>query len=314
MDMMPNAFRIGIDLGGTKIECVLLAPDGSEFHRRRIPAPRGVHEHTVDAIRELVLEADQVAGRRASVGIGIPGAISKRTGLVKNANSTWLIGKPLGADLEAALGRAVRIENDANCFAVSEAVDGAGRGRAVVFGVILGTGVGAGIAIDGRPLVGLNAIAGEWGHNPLPWPEDDERPGAPCYCGRHGCIETFLSGPALQGDYRAITGEDLAGPRIIAKAEAGDAPSRALIVKYEHRLARALAHVINILDPDVIVLGGGLSNIPRWYETVPSLWAPYVFSDAVDTPLVPPLHRDSSGVRGAAWLWQDDPRDRQGPR
>jgi len=312
MEMMPDAFRIGIDLGGTKIECVLLDPDGREVHRRRIPAPRGIYEHTVTAIRDLVREADQVADRQASVGVGIPGAMSRRTGLVKNANSTWLIGKPLNADLDAALGRPVRIENDANCFAVSEAVDGAARGSTVVFGVILGTGVGAGIAINGRPLVGVNAIAGEWGHNPLPWPEDDERPGAACYCGRFGCIETFLSGPALQREHQTVTGLELTGPEIIKNAEAGHAPSQALVVKYEHRLARALAHVINILDPDVIVLGGGLSNINRWYETVPSLWTRFVFSDAVDTRLSPPVHGDSSGVRGAARLWQGDPADRRG--
>ena len=303
---MSDAFRIGIDLGGTKIECVLLEPGGEEIHRRRITAPRDVHQHTVAAIRDLVLEADQIAGRKASVGIGIPGAISKRTGLVKNANSTWLIGKPLGADLEVALDRAVRIENDANCFAVSEAVDGAGQGAPVVFGVILGTGVGAGIAIEGRPLVGKNAIAGEWGHNPLPWPEDDERPGTACYCGRKGCIETFLSGPAFEREHRGHAGTNLAAPDIISRAEAGDAAARDIVSRYEHRLARALAHVINILDPDVIVLGGGLSNINRWYETVPSLWGPFVFSDVVDTRLLPPVHGDSSGVRGAAWLWHGD--------
>lgn len=311
METMSETFRIGIDLGGTKIECVLLGPDSEEVHRRRIAAPRGVYEHTVAAIRDLVLEADQAAGHKASVGIGIPGAMSRRTGLVKNANSTWLIGKPLAADLEAALGRAVRIENDANCFAVSEAVDGAGQGSPVVFGVILGTGVGAGIAIAGRPLVGINAIAGEWGHNPLPWPDDDERPGAACYCGRDGCIETFLSGPALERQHRDNTGMELAVPDIVLSAETGDGRARDIISKYENRLARALAHVINILDPDVIVLGGGLSNIERWYETVPLLWEPYVFSDAVDTRLMRPVHGDSSGVRGAAWLWRGDRADHQ---
>lgn len=314
MERMPNDFRIGIDLGGTKIECVLLGPGGGEIHRRRIAAPRGVHEHTVAAIRELVEEADQVAGIQASVGIGIPGAISRRTNLVKNANSTWLIGKPLGADLEAALGRPVRIENDANCFAVSEAVDGAGQGAHVVFGVILGTGVGAGIAISGAPLLGINAIAGEWGHNPLPWPEDDERPGHFCYCGRAGCIETFLSGPALERSYEEKAKQRLTAAEIAEEARRGDTLSEALLARYENRLARALAHVVNILDPDVIVLGGGISNISRLYERVPALWAPYVFSDGVDTRLVAPAHGDSSGVRGAAWLWRDEHSGTRPPR
>ena len=306
---MPDKFRIGVDLGGTKIECVLLGPDGGEIHRRRIPAPRGFHERTVRAIQDLVLETDQIAGRACTVGVGIPGALSKVTGLVKNANSTWLIGKPLGADLEAALDRPVRIDNDANCFAVSEAVDGAGRGAGVVFGVILGTGVGAGIAIGGKPLTGANAIAGEWGHNPLPWPTDGERPGDKCYCGREGCIETFLCGPALERDHLRATSEAAAAQEIAARAELGDAPAERTIAAYEDRLARALAHVINILDPDVIVLGGGLSKISRWYESVPSLWDRYVFSDVVETRLSPPKHGDSSGVRGAAWLWHGDEPD-----
>lgn len=302
---MPDGFRIGIDLGGTKIECVLLAPGGAEIHRRRISAPRGVYARTVEAIRDLVFEADAKAKGTATVGIGIPGALSRATGLVKNANSTWLIGKPLPRDMEAALGRPVKIENDANCFAVSEAVDGAGRGAQTVFGVILGTGVGAGIAIHSAPLLGTNAIAGEWGHNPLPWPEDDERPGDACYCGRPGCIETFLSGPALKRAHHAATGGMLEPREIADLAEAGDAAAERSIARYENRLARALAHVINILDPDVIVLGGGMSNITRWYRSVPDLWWPYVFSDVVETRLVPPQHGDSSGVRGAAWLWRE---------
>jgi fructokinase len=300
---MPNEFSIGVDLGGTKIECILLGSDGREVHRRRIPAPRGVHERTVQSIKDLVLEADKVAGRVCSVGVGIPGALSKVTGLVKNANSTWLIGKPLRTDLEAALNRPVRIDNDANCFAVSEAVDGAGQAADVVFGVILGTGVGAGVAISGVPLSGANAIAGEWGHNPLPWPTDEERPGDKCYCGRLGCIETFLSGPALERDHFQRTGEDILAVDIAARAAQGDSAAERTISLYEDRLARGLAHVINILDPDVIVLGGGLSNIARWYDSVPSLWSRYVFSDVVETRLLPPRHGDSSGVRGAAWLW-----------
>jgi fructokinase len=300
---MPDEFRIGVDLGGTKIECVLLGPNGDEVHRRRIPAPQGVHRHTVPAIQDLVLETEQIAGAACTVGIGIPGALSKATGLVKNANSTWLIGKPLRADLEAALDRPVRIDNDANCFAVSEAVDGAGRDEDVVFGVILGTGVGAGIAIDGKPLAGANAIAGEWGHNPLPWPSDDERPGEACYCGREGCIETFLSGPSMKRHHLQATGEAVATRDIAARAESGDPRAERTIAIYENRLARALAHVVNILDPDVIVLGGGVSNLSRWYSTVPRLWTQYIFSDVVETRLLPPRHGDSSGVRGAAWLW-----------
>jgi len=303
METMSETFRIGIDLGGTKIECVLLGPDGEEVHRRRIAAPRGVYEHTVAAIRDLVLEADQAAGHKASVGIGIPGAMSRRTGLVKNANSTWLIGKPLAADLEAALGRAVRIENDANCFAVSEAVDGAGQGSPVVFGVILGTGVGAGVVWNDRAVTGRNAIAGEWGHNPLPWPTDDERPGPPCYCGRQGCIETFLSGPGLAADHQRKVGAVLSPEEIVDHATQGDPACRETLDRYADRLARALAHVINIVDPDAIVVGGGLSNIAALYEEVPNRWSRYVFSDEVSTPLLRAKHGDSSGVRGAARLW-----------
>jgi fructokinase len=300
---MPDEFRIGVDLGGTKIECILLGSDGGELHRQRVAAPQGVHERTVHAIRDLVLETEQTVGQTCSVGIGIPGTLSKATGLVKNANSTWLIGKPLRTDLEAALDRPVRIENDANCFAISEAVDGAGRDAEVVFGVILGTGVGAGIAINGKPLSGANAIAGEWGHNPLPWPLDEERPGGKCYCGREGCIETFLSGPALEREHLQATGEAISARDIAVLAQSREHRAERTIALYEDRLARALAHVINILDPNVIVLGGGLSNISRWYESVPTLWNEYVFSDIVETRLLPPKHGDSSGVRGAAWLW-----------
>lgn len=302
---MPDKFRIGIDLGGTKIECILLGPDGNEIHRHRIRAPQGVHEQTVRAIRDLVLETERISGHTCTVGIGIPGALSKVTGLVKNANSTWLIGKPLRADLEAALGRPVRIDNDANCFAVSEAVDGSGRGADVVFGVILGTGVGAGIAISGKPLVGANAIAGEWGHNPLPRPSNEEIPGDTCYCGRDGCIETFLSGPAFERDYHRASGDAISARHIVELAERGDPLAERTMAKYENRLARSLAHVINILDPDVIVLGGGVSNISRWYQSVPLLWDRYIFSDVVATRLLPPKHGDSSGVRGAAWLWHE---------
>jgi fructokinase len=286
--------RIGVDLGGTKIEVIVLADDGRELLRKRVPTPRGDYAGTVAAIAGLVEAAEQKVGaggtaysRHAAnmgtaipVGVGIPGAESLTTGLIKNANSTWLIGKPLRADLEAALGRPVRLANDANCFALSEATDGAAAGAKVVFGVILGTGVGGGIVVDGKVLAGANAIAGEWGHNPLP---GDEPVRQSCYCGRAGCIETFLSGPALAAD--------------------GGANNEAAMQRYEQRLARALAQVINILDPDVIVLGGGLSNLDRLYDRVSRLWGEHVFSDAVATRLVKNRHGDSSGVRGAAWLW-----------
>lgn len=297
--------RIGIDLGGTKIEILMLDTVGREVLRRRIPSPRDDYRKTVLALRDLVAGVESAAGRARSIGIGIPGALSKRTGLVKNANSTWLIGHPLKADLETALGRPVRLQNDANCFAVSEAIDGAAAGAGVVFAVILGTGVGAGIALGGRAHDGPNAIAGEWGHNPLPWPTDDERPGAPCYCGRHGCIETFLSGPALERHYRERTGLALSAAEVAERATTGESVAEAVLSRYEDRLARGLAHVINVLDPDAIVLGGGLSNIERLYRTVPAALGRYVFSDAVDTRLLAPLHGDSSGVRGAAWLWYD---------
>jgi fructokinase len=272
------AMRIGVDLGGTKIEAVALDPAGAERFRRRVPTPRGDYRATVAAIAALVREAGE-----GTVGVGIPGALSRATGLVKNANSAWLIGRPLKEDLERALGREVRIANDANCFALSEAVDGAGRGAQVVFGVILGTGVGGGIVVGGEVLIGPNAIAGEWGHNPLPLPQEADLPLRECYCGRRGCIETYLSGPALERD--------------------GGAASEAAMAGYEERLARSLAGVINVLDPDVIVLGGGISNIRRLYANVPALWGRYVFSDRVDTRLEPPVHGDASGVRGAARLW-----------
>jgi fructokinase len=272
--------RIGIDLGGTKTEALALDAHGRETFRKRVPTPRGDYRATLKTIASLVEEAGE-----GSVGVGIPGALSQATGLVKNANSTWLIGKPLKQDLERALGREVRLANDANCFALSEARDGAGEGAEVVFGVILGTGVGGGVVVRGRLLGGANAIAGEWGHTPLPLPRAEDLPLRPCYCGREGCIETYLSGPALERD----GGEAALDP-------------------YCERLARALAGVINILDPDVIVLGGGVSNIARLYDEVPKLWPRYVFSDHVATRLLPPKHGDSSGVRGAAWLWEPERR------
>jgi fructokinase len=299
----PGGYRIGIDLGGTKIEVLALDRDGGERHRRRVPTPQGDYEATIDAIAALVAGAEAALGERASVGVGTPGSISRATGLLRGANSVCLNGRPLREDLVRRLGRDVRVTNDANCFALSEAADGAGAGAEVVFGVILGTGVGAGIVVRGQVLDGPNGIAGEWGHNPLPWPRDDERPGQACFCGRRGCIETFLSGPGLAGDHRRAAGAGMAPEAILASAAAGDASCAATLARYEERLARALAHVINLLDPDVIVLGGGLSNVDRLYASVPRLWGPWVFSDRVDTRLAKHRHGDASGVRGAAWLW-----------
>jgi predicted NBD/HSP70 family sugar kinase len=295
--------KIGIDLGGTKIELIGLNSAGGERMRKRIPTPQGDYAATLDAITQLVHEAWDEIGVQSHVGFGTPGAISKATGLLKNSNSTCLNGKPLLQDLEQRLGRPVRISNDADCFALSEATDGAAAGAGIVFGVILGTGVGAGIIVNGKPLSGPNAIAGEWGHNPLPWPKDDERPGPSCYCGRMGCIETFLSGPGLSHSHWETTGQMLTSVEIVENAESGNVDCEHSLKVYEDRLARALAHVINILDPDVIVLGGGLSNCRRLYDNVPKLWGEYVFSDRVDTLLAPPKFGDSSGVRGAAWLW-----------
>ena len=295
--------RIGIDLGGTKIEGVALASDGSIVARRRVPTPPGDYEATVSAITETVFHLEKEAGDQGSVGLGMPGILSPATGLVKNANSVCLNGRPLDRDLEAALGREVRIENDANCFALSEASDGAAAGRPCVFGVIIGTGTGGGVVVGGRILRGRNAIGGEWGHNPLPWPEKDEQPGDRCYCGRAGCIETFLSGPGLARDYAREEGKTADGVKVAERARAGDAAAIACLDRYVNRMARSLASIINVLDPDAIVLGGGLSNIERLYADVPRQWTQYVFSDRVDTELLPPKFGGSSGVRGAAWLW-----------
>ncbi len=295
--------RLGVDLGGTKIEIAALDVAGNERLRRRVLSPRGDYGATVRAVRDLVVAAEAELGATASVGIGTPGAISPATGLVKNANSTWLNGRPLHRDLAAALGREIRIANDADCFALSEAVDGAGAGARSVFGVILGTGVGGGIVRDGALLSGPNAITGEWGHNPMPWPEPDEWPGPPCYCGRTGCTETFLSGPGLAADHVRAGGGDLPAAEIAARATGGDPAAAATMARYAGRLARALAAVINLLDPDVIVLGGGLSNLGPLYTLVPPQWPLFVFSDTVATRLVRNRHGDSSGVRGAARLW-----------
>ena len=305
--------RIGIDLGGTKIEGIAL--HGSrEVARRRLDTPRDDYPGTLDAIARVVRDLEHTAGASGTVGVGIPGTVSSATGLVKNANSVWLIGRPLAEDLQDRLGREVRLANDANCFAVSEAADGAAADARVVFGAIVGTGTGAGIVVDRRVLVGPNAIAGEWGHNPLPWPDDDERPGPGCYCGRTGCIETFLSGPGLMADHQRRTGAALPAPEIAARAASGEATAGETLDRYERRMARALAAVINVLDPDVIVLGGGMSNVARLYERVPRLWGAYVFAcdadpsgsvEPVRTRLVRAHHGSASGVRGAAWLWSD---------
>ncbi len=306
---MPAPVLIGIDLGGTKIEAAALSPGGELLLRHRVATPRDDYHATLQTISDLVRDVERDLGQQGSVGVGMPGTISPATGLVKNANSTWLNGRRLAEDLTALLERPVRFANDANCFALSEARDGSAAGAEVVFGVIVGTGTGGGIVVKGRVITGPNAVAGEWGHNPLPWPNESESPGPPCYCGLRGCIETFLSGPGLRRDYFDATGEDVESVEIVRRAS-GDAAAgepgnaaRATLERYEDRMARALATVINVLDPDVIVLGGGMSNILRLYENVPRRWDRYVFSDRVDTRLVPPRHGDSSGVRGAAWLW-----------
>ncbi len=313
--------RIGVDLGGTKIEAIALdRKSGRELLRRRRPTPRAsgaggqtpaqaaaLYAAIVQAIVELVGTVEQEAGRRGTVGVGIPGAISPATGLVKNANTTCLIGRALDRDLAAALHRPVRLANDANCFALSEATDGAAAGAGIVFGVIIGTGCGGGLAVGGRVLEGRNAVAGEWGHNPLPWPDPEEREGGrfarKCWCGKWNCIETFVSGPGLAADYRAATGEALDAAAIAARAASGHAPARAALERHVDRLARSLATIVNVVDPDVVVLGGGLSNLAHLYGDVPARWGRYAFTDQVATALVPPKHGDSSGVRGAAWLW-----------
>ena len=298
--------RIGVDLGGTKIELAAFDGDGQELVRRRVPTPQHDYQRTLDALVELILSVEAELGRPGTVGIGMPGALSPATGLVKNANSVWLNGRPFDVAVVERLGRPVRFANDANCFALSEALDGAGTGAACVFGAIIGTGTGGGVVMDGRIWRGRNATAGEWGHNPLPWPEAGEWPGPACYCGHNGCIETFLSGPGLERDHATTAGGWLAAPEIARRAAEGDEACEQTLVRYESRLARALAHVINLLDPDVIVLGGGLSNLQRLYINVPRLWGRWVFSDRVDTRLLPPSCGDSSGVRGAAWLWPLD--------
>jgi len=297
--------RIGIDVGGTKIEAIAMDDRGEIRLRRRVATPRGDYQATLHAIAGLVESFRHDLQEPCTIGVGIPGTISPATGVVKNANSVWLIGKPLDHDLESLLGQPLRFSNDANCFALSEATDGAGARAAVVFGVIVGTGTGGGIVVDGRIRDGHHHIAGEWGHNPLPWPEPDEWPGPTCYCGRTGCIETFLSGPGLARAYHLRTGHVADAVEVVRRAENGEPAATQVLATYEHRMARALASLINVLDPDVIVLGGGLSNVDRLYTNVPRLWTSFVFSDRVATPLVKAAHGDSSGARGAAWLWKE---------
>lgn len=309
--MTNESIRIGVDLGGTKIEAIALGPQGEALARRRVPTPTHDYDAILRAIAVLVHDIEFELGARATVGLGTPGVISPRTGLVKNSNTTGLNGKPLDTDLAALLARPVRIENDANCFTLSEAVDGAGAGALVVFGVILGTGVGGGVTVDGKVLRGVNRVAGEWGHNPLPWMTPEEFPGRLCYCGHHGCIETFLSGPGLAHDYHARGGGPAIGEEIAERAEAGEPAALESLDVYRDRLARALAGVVNLLDPDVIVLGGGVSNIDRIYDGLRDLTEHHAFSDAIDTKIVRNLHGDASGVRGAAWLWGGP--DRHGP-
>jgi fructokinase len=294
--------RLGIDLGGTKIEIIALEDDGHAVLRKRIPSPRHSYQAIVQTVCNLVAEAEAELGKQGSVGVGIPGTISPATGLVKNANTTELIGKPFDKDLSCALGRKVIVANDANCFTLSEAEDGAAKGATVTFGVILGTGCGGALVVGGQILTGANSIGGEWGHNRLPDRTEEERPGPPCYCGKNGCVETFLSGPGFRADHKRATGLDLSPVEIHRQAVEGNPDCGATLSRYQQRLARGLAVVINIVDPDVIVLGGGLSNMETLYTAVPRLWSSYVFSDTVATKLIKAVHGDSSGVRGAAWL------------
>ena len=298
--------RIGIDVGGTKIEIIVLDDKGRERYRLRRATPAGDYQQTVERIAAMVADAEAELGQQATVGIGVPGSLSPETGLMRNANSTCLNGNPLREDLERLLDRPVAISNDANCFALSEATDGAAAGAASVFGVIIGTGTGAGVVVDGHVLGGRNGVSGEWGHNPLPWPTPDEYPGNVCWCGHHGCIETWLSGPGFARDFTRQTGLEWKAERIVQAAAGGDAAAQEALSRYESRLARGLAHIINIIDPDVIVLGGGMSNIQSLYAHVPELWQSFIFSDCVRTRLVAPAFGDSSGVRGAAWLGAEE--------
>jgi fructokinase len=304
MEMMKHpGIRIGIDLGGTKIEALAIDRAGKELGRYRVDTPRDDYQGTIDAMVGLVRRLEAETGQTGTVGAGIPGTLSGMTGLVKNANSTWLNGRPLDKDLSAAMGREVRVANDANCLAVSEATDGAAAGKGVVFGVILGTGCGGGVALHGHVHAGRNGVGGEWGHNPLPWERPEEYPGPLCYCGKQGCMEMWVSGTGVALDHKTVTGKQKTTREIMAEFEAGDADAAATVERFEDRLARGLAHVINVLDPDVIVVGGGLSRFEHLYHEVPKRLASYVFGGEADTPTVQAVHGDSSGVRGAAWLW-----------
>ncbi len=295
--------KIGIDLGGTKIEGIALSEAGEELFRQRIATPQGDYQGTLHSIVDLIKQIETGIDEQGSIGICTPGSLSPATGLLRNSNSVCMNGKPVLDDLQNLLHKEIRIANDANCFALSEATDGVARDASVVFGVIIGTGTGAGVVIDKKVLPGANSIAGEWGHNPLPWPNDDELPGAECYCGKLGCIETWLSGPGIVRDHELYNNEFIDPEALDGKARFGDEDAIETFQRYENRMARSLAHVINILDPDVIVLGGGVGNIKRLYKNVPDILGDYVFSDTVKTKLLAPLHGDSSGVRGAAWLW-----------
>ena len=297
--------RLGVDLGGTKIEILALDESGNELLRKRRSTPRNDYRATIDSIKQLVIDVEHELDKKGSVGIGTPGSLSPATGLLRNCNSTCLNGKPFKQDLEKALGREIRMTNDANCFALSEATDGAAAGENIVFGVIVGTGCGAGVIVNGMVVDGPNAIGGEWGHNPLPWPQGNELNTTKCWCGKNGCIETFLSGTGFSADYLRVVGEECSSQEIVQAADSGSAYAQQVLARYEHRMARSLAHIINILDPNVIVLGGGMSNVKRLYKNVPQIWQQYVFSDTVLTKLVSPKHGDSSGVRGAAWLWNN---------
>ncbi len=302
--------KIGIDLGGTKIEGIALSDTGNELYCHRISTPQGDYQGTLQSIAELISLIEAETGNKGSIGICTPGALSPSTGLLRNSNSVCMNGKAVFTDLQELLQREIRIANDANCFALSEAVDGVAKDAVVVFGVIIGTGTGGGVVIDKKVLVGPNAIAGEWGHNPLPWPQDFELPGPECYCGKHGCIETWLSGPGIVRDHELhnnalLNTRSLDAETLDSKARLGDEDANETLRRYEDRMARSLAHVINILDPDVIVLGGGMGNIKRLYDNVPGIWGDYVFSDVVNTKLLAPVYGDSSGVRGAAWLWNN---------
>jgi len=298
--------RIGVDLGGTKIEVAVLDAAGQEIARQRTPTPHGDYDGTVRAIADLVRAVGAKTGAQGPVGMGVPCAISAKTGLIKTSNATFLVGRAIDKDLAAALGRKVRIENDANCFALAETIDGAARGAQCVFGAILGTGVGAGIVMGNKVFSGNTGIAGEWGHNPLPWPEAHEFPGPRCYCGRYGCMERYVSGTAFAADHAARTGRMLKGEEIVTAMRAGDAEARTTYDRYARSLARGLAVIANVLDPNAFVLGGGMSNVDEIYRDLPRLMRPHVLSDEFDTPILKPVHGDSAGVRGAAWLWGDD--------